>query len=71
MKKPSLTIEEVKALPTPCRPEDFAKLSGMNLRTVQRLCGTGEIPARKFCGRWYINTARALELLGLNEPAGM
>lgn len=60
-----LTLANVKDAPAVCSPHEWATMTERNLRSVQADCQSGRLPATKYGGRYYINVAAALALLGV------
>lgn len=55
-------IWDARQLPAYLSPAEYAALMGLNLKTVQRMCRTGELPAHKVGPRlWRIDKNAALE----------
>lgn len=55
-------IWDARQLPAYLSPAEYAALMGLNLKTVQRMCRTGELPACKVGPRlWRIDKNAALE----------
>lgn len=46
---------------------EAAELMGMNKRTVERMCATGELPAVKLRKKWLINKNLLYARLGLTN----
>ena len=46
---------------------EAAELIGMNKRTVERMCATGELPAVKLRKKWLINKNLLYARLGLEN----
>lgn len=60
---------ETKNLPTKqlLNALEAAELMGMNKRTVERMCATGELPAVKLRKKWLINKNLLYARLGLEN----
>lgn len=60
---------ETKNLPTKqlLSALEAAELMGMNKRTVERMCATGELPAVKLRKKWLINKNQLYARLGLEN----
>lgn len=60
---------ETKNLPTKqlLSALEAAGLMGMNKRTVERMCATGELPAVKLRKKWLINKNLLYARLGLEN----
>lgn len=60
---------ETKSLPTKqlLSALEAAELMGMNKRTVERMCATGELPAVKLRKKWLINKNLLYARLGLEN----
>ena len=55
-------IWDTRQLPAYLSPAEYAALMGLNLKTVQRMCRTGELPPYKVGPRlWRIDKNAALE----------
>lgn len=55
-------IWDARQLPAYLSPAEYAALMGLNLKTVQRMCRTGELPSHKVGPRlWRIDKNAALE----------
>ena len=68
-------IYDARQLPAYLSPAQYAALMGVNLKTVQKMCRTGRLPAEKVGPRlWRIDKNRALEQGALDrtnkKPAG-
>ena len=62
-------IYDARQLPAYLSPAQYAALMGVNLKTVQKMCRTGRLPAEKVGPRlWRIDKNAALEKT--KEPAG-
>lgn len=46
---------------------EAAELMGMNKRTIERMCATGELPAVKLRKKWLINKNLLYARLGLEN----
>lgn len=68
--KRTITVDGVAKLPALMTTEDFGHLVGTSCIHASKLCATGQLPAKKVSGRWLINTAKALEMLGLYQQGG-
>ena len=60
---------ETKYLPTKqlLSALEAAELIGMNKRTIERMCATGELPAVKLRKKWLINKNLLYSRLGLEN----
>lgn len=60
---------ETKNLPTKqlLSALEVAELMGMNKRTIERMCATGELPAVKLRKKWLINKNLLYARLGLEN----
>lgn len=47
--------------------QDVAPLLSMTQRGVTLQCAKGQLPAKKIANTWYINRAKLVEMLGLEE----
>lgn len=55
-------IYDARQLPAYLSPAQYAALMGVNLKTVQKMCRTGRLPAEKVGPRlWRIDKNAALE----------
>ena len=68
-------IYDARQLPAYLSPAQYAALMGVNLKTVQKMCRTGRLPAEKVGPRlWRIDKNAALEQEALDrtnkKPAG-
>lgn len=68
-------IYDARQLPAYLSPAQYAALMGVNLKTVQKMCRTGRLPAEKVGPRlWRIDKNAALEQGALDrtnkKPAG-
>ena len=68
-------IYDARQLPAYLSTAQYAALMGVNLKTVQKMCRTGLLPAEKVGPRlWRIDKNRALEQGALDrtnkKPAG-
>lgn len=55
-------IYDARQLPAYLTPRQYGELMGINLKTVQKMCREGEIPAAKVGPRlWRIDKNAALE----------
>ena len=68
-------IYDARQLPAYLSTAQYAALMGVNLKTVQKMCRTGRLPAGKVGPRlWRIDKNRALEQGALDrtnkKPAG-
>ena len=62
-------IYDARQLPAYLSPAQYAALMGVNLKTVQKMCRSGLLPAEKVGPRlWRIDKNRALEQGKLNRP---
>lgn len=66
MHHPIMTDAELASLPALITPRQFADLAGVHPHIAQNMCKHGELPAVKFGGKYRINKAKALALLGLD-----
>lgn len=46
---------------------EAARIAGVSVRTINRMCHNGELPAVRLRGAWRINRAAFLEQLGIAE----
>lgn len=60
---------ETKTLPTKqlLSALEAAELTGMNKRTIERMCANGELPAVKLRKKWLINKNLLYARLGLEN----
>lgn len=65
MKYPNITKEQAAALPAVLTPKQLSEAFGLSLRYVQTQCKGGGLHARRVAGRWFIPTAEALRLFGI------
>lgn len=65
MRQPQITAEEIRRLPAVMYPGQYADAFGFSKRYTQLECQRGHIPAKLVGGRWFINTAKALEQFGI------
>lgn len=62
-------IYDARQLPAYLSTAQYAALMGVNLKTAQKMCRTGRLPAEKVGPRlWRIDKNRALEQGKLNRP---
>ena len=45
-------------LPQLLTSQEVAKMFGVSERAVQIQCKKGELPARKICSKWYVDTEK-------------
>lgn len=65
--EPTLTKDQIKELPAVLTPPQYAEAFGFSKRYTQKACQEGKLPARLVGGRYYINTAKVLEMFGLAD----
>lgn len=60
---------ETKTLPTKqlLSALEAAELTGMNKRTIERMCANGELPAVKLRKKWLINKQQLYMKLGIHD----
>lgn len=64
---PTLTTEDVEALPALITARDYAALVGCTTTYANKLCQEGKVPAVKRGRAWLISKAKALRALGLAD----
>lgn len=65
LRPPTMTRQELDALPVLITSRDVIKLTGMTDRAIQGLARAGKLPCKKMGNRYLFNTAAILELCGL------
>jgi excisionase family DNA binding protein len=66
MCKATITTEQAKNLPAIIYTADVSRLTGKNLRTIQAMAKSGQLPAVRLGHQWAFNTAKLLALLGID-----
>lgn len=68
MDNPTMTIEEIRALPALAPLKTWKRVTGESLRHLQLEAQRGKLPyCVKVGGRYMVNTSKALAELGLGE----
>ncbi|SFX13236.1 helix-turn-helix domain-containing protein [Olsenella sp. kh2p3] len=65
--KPTMTLEEARALPALCGVGDAAALTGYAPHYISDCLARGQIKGVKFGRRWRVDTAALLRQFGLAE----
>lgn len=61
------SLADVLDLPPVLSCDEAAEVAGIPVRSMRRLCESGDVAARKVGRRWLVNTAAWLERLGLYD----
>lgn len=65
---PTMTMEQIRALPALITVPTVRKVTGMHDRSIQYMAARGEIPGvRKVGNRFLFNTKALLEFVGLES----
>lgn len=61
------SLADILDLPPVLSCDEAAEIAGIPVRSMRRLCETGDVAARKVGKRWLVNTAAWLDRLGLYD----